>query len=112
MLVLSAPLHAGDRKSAAEWGDSGLFAERFVARHVVSLPAHPRFAFAPVSAFDGRAEHFVEGHATSAADQRERATGPIDRKITLFRFNTKRFGEVGVHPLLGGVKGLQVSVGF
>lgn len=113
MLIVGEPVHAGDRKSAAASSDSGLFGEHFVAPHVASLPTHSAGgAFTPVGSFEARAEHAFEAHPSTTAEPRERANGPIDRKITLFHFNTTRFGEVGVHPLLGGVKGLQVSVGF
>jgi hypothetical protein len=103
---------AGGRKSAFDAADGGLFAERFVAPRVASLPGNRgSFAFSPASTFDSRSERLAEIHAQSNAGDRQRATGPLDRKISLFRFNTK-FGEIGVHPLLGPAKGLQFSLGF
>ena len=110
--VASQPAVAGERKSSRDSIDNAFFAERFVPSHVASASVqHATFGLSPVSALDSRPEHFVENHVGSHADERERAAGPIDRKIRLFHFNTK-FGEVGVHPLLGSAKGLQFSLGF
>ena len=110
--VASQPAVAGDRRSFRDSIDSGLFAERFMPPQVASASIHhATFGLSPVTAFDSRPEHFVENHATGHAADSARATGPIDRKVRLFHFRTK-FGEVGVHPLLGSAKGLQFSLGF
>ena len=110
--IASQSAAAGDRKSFRDSIDSGVFAEQFTSPRVASVSVHHvSFGSPPVTAFDSRPEHFVENHASAHAAETDRTTGSIDRKISLFHFNTK-FGEVGVHPLLGSAKGLQFSLGF
>ena len=110
--IASQPAAGGDRKSFRSSTDNDLFAERFMPAHSASASvSHAPLDLSPVTAFDSRPEHFVENRTNGHVDGREHASGPIDRKIRLFHFNTK-FGEVGVHPLLGSAKGLQFSLGF
>ena len=112
MVVVAQSAFAGGRKSAVDSNESDLFGERFVAPHVASESLrHPGLGLSPVTAFDSRPERFVESHANGSASERERMNGRLDRRVRLFHFNTK-FGEVGVHPLLGSAKGLQFSLGF
>src|SRR5436305_12342234 len=87
MAIATQPAAAGDRKSSRDSIDSGLFAEQFMSPHVASVSAHhATFGLSAVSAFDSRPEHFVENRASGHANERDRATGPIDRKISLFHF--------------------------
>jgi len=37
---------------------------------------------------------------------------PERRTITLFHFSTRKLGEVSVQPVVGGVNGAQLSIGF
>src|SRR4051812_45877396 len=42
----------------------------------------------------------------------EPASRPHHKTITFFRFTTSKLGEVSVQPVVGGVNGAQLSIGF
>jgi len=42
----------------------------------------------------------------------ESTARPERKTITLFRFSTRKLGEVSVQPVVGGVNGAQLSIGF
>ena len=42
----------------------------------------------------------------------EPASRPQHKTITFFRFTTSKLGEVSVQPVVGGVNGAQLSIGF
>jgi hypothetical protein len=74
---------------------------------------HGEFSFVAVTPLGPRAgdqSRLLQGDSV----QREKgpATPPAERKsITFFRLNPK-LGDVSVQPVVGGVNGAQLSVGF
>jgi hypothetical protein len=77
-------------------------------------PGRGEFSFLPVSPLESRLSRSANNApATSGDEQKEK--GPIpprERKsVTFFRLDSK-YGDVSVQPVVGGVNGAQLSVGF
>jgi hypothetical protein len=76
------------------------------------------YSFSPVSPLAHKSEVGNEPSArvTYVAAQTKEAgpaTAPSERKtITFFRFSNSKLGEVSVQPVVGGVNGAQLAVGF
>jgi hypothetical protein len=115
------PAHAGERKAVGS-----RHAEASSARHLIVVTAPLQSAGenhaggmramqgrsdlsgAPVRPLETRLSPGVAGGGLgekAATPRRER------KGITFFRLNPK-FGDVSVQPVIGGVNGAQVSVGF
>jgi hypothetical protein len=122
------PAHAGDRKSAARHAEtinrSVVFAVQ--ARSLrADVPQTMRsgvtsqrgeFSFSPVSPLETRARsqvHPATRRADSGNEEREKGpTSPRERRnVTFFRLDPK-FGDISVQPVVGGVNGAQLSVGY
>jgi hypothetical protein len=75
----------------------------------VGNAGHGEFSFAPVSPLGTE----VGGQRSEVGSgKRGPSTSPRERKsLTLFRLDPK-FGDVSVQPVVGGVNGAQVSLGF
>lgn len=69
--------------------------------------------FFPVSPFESRTPRSGDRASTSGDEQKAgQPTPPSERKsITFFRFGSA-VGGVSVQPVVGGVNGAQLSVGF
>jgi hypothetical protein len=69
--------------------------------------------FGSVSPFEARLSR--AGDRVSATEEARNESGPARRRerssITFFRFGSK-LGEVSVQPVVGGVNGAQLSLGF
>jgi hypothetical protein len=125
------PARAGDHKNAAA-DYAGVVTHHFnVAAQIRSglhaeLPHMLRFgvtsrqgeganefSFVAVSPFESRLARSGDKASMSDAGQKEKGASPRpERKsITLFRFDSK-LGSVSVQPVVGGVNGAQLSVGF
>jgi hypothetical protein len=118
--------YAGDRKSAAAQQAQGALVHRVVfvspakfsgddhaARNSMKLQGRGDLPFFPVSPFEARAAHASE-KALGDDQQREKGptTAPRERKgVTFFRFDSK-VGAISVQPVVGGVNGAQLSLGF
>jgi hypothetical protein len=117
------PAHGGDRKSASA-RDAETFNHRVVlaAQTRTSLRAEVpqtmhsgvtsrrgEFSFSPVSPFELRARSQVP----VANEEKEKGpTSPRERRnVTFFRLDPK-FGDISVQPVVGGVNGAQLSVGY
>jgi hypothetical protein len=117
------PVQAGDRKSAAG-------REQRVAAHQLALPtraglsadSHMRISkvnrpgevpFSPVRPLEVRlVPASYKASASDDGQSAKRSTPRRERKgLTLFRVNPK-FGDISVQPVIGGVNGAQISVGF
>jgi hypothetical protein len=99
-LALLPTARAGDRKSE-------------ITSHKAEVG---RPAFAMVSAFSGHAFTAVTAaQATSTRKDEPKESGqaahPQHKTITFFRLNPK-LGDVSVQPVVGGVNGAQLSIGF
>ena len=74
----------------------------------VSYAGHGDLAFAPVSPLGSE----VRGQRSEVGSGKGPKTTPRERKsLTFFRLDPK-FGDVSVQPVVGGVNGAQVSLGF
>ena len=101
VVFLLQPAAAGERREKAEIRavksesrDSAFFAKAvFSARTAVT---------ADTTAAGRKAEP-----RTSAEPSR-----PEHKPLTFFRFRTEKLGEVSVQPVVGGVNGAQLSIGF
>lgn len=75
----------------------------------------PQYSFSPVSPFASKSAGNAPASRSAAADRTRQAgpaTTPTERKpITFFRLDPK-FGDVSLRPVVGGVNGAQVSLGF
>jgi hypothetical protein len=116
-------VHAGDRKQAgARRGETFTRAVIFSAQARSGLSADaPQtmragvtsrrgdFSFSPVSPLEARARPQVQ----SGNEKKENApTSPHERRnVTFFRLDPK-FGDISVQPVVGGVNGAQLSVGY
>jgi hypothetical protein len=73
------------------------------------------FSFSPVSPLAPRSGNEPTAHKASVTGQAKEegpTTDPAERKaVTFFRLNPK-FGDVSVQPVVGGVNGAQLAVGF
>jgi hypothetical protein len=117
------PAYGGDRKQAA-----ARHAETFNRSVVFAVPARSsvsadvpqtmrsgvtsrrgEFSFSPVSPLESRARPQVQ----SGNEEKEKApTSPRERRnVTFFRLDPK-FGDISVQPVVGGVNGAQLSVGY
>jgi hypothetical protein len=69
--------------------------------------------FSPITPFESRSARPDDQAVTRERDQKEKGSAPRpERKtITLIRFDSK-LGNVSVQPVVGGVNGAQLSVGF
>jgi hypothetical protein len=117
------PAHGGDRKQAsARRAETFARGVVFAARARFSLRAdipqtmrsgvmsrRGEFSFSPVSPLQARARAQVP----SGNEEKEKApTSSRERRnVTFFRLDPK-FGDVSVQPVVGGVNGAQLSVGY
>lgn len=125
VVLLQQPVEAGERKAAergmrnAEVG----FARRSQVGTGNGERGIQKFTTANLSqggsmsgAMGGQLVFAPTGPAmtTRKAEPRESEAGaqPKRKTITFFRFNNSKLGEVSVQPVVGGVNGAQVSVGF
>jgi hypothetical protein len=115
------PAHGGDRKQAAarpaETFTRGVvFAARARSSVSADVPQTMRsgvtsrrgeFSFSPVSPLEARARSQVQ-----PKNEEKGPTSPHERRnVTFFRLDPK-FGDVSVQPVVGGVNGAQLSVGY
>jgi hypothetical protein len=117
------PAHGGDRKQAsarhAETISGGVvFAAQARSGLRASVPQtmpsgvtsrRGEFSFSSVSPFEARALSQVK----PGTEEKERGpTSPRERRnVTFFRLDPK-LGDISVQPVLGGVNGAQLSVGY
>ena len=131
-LVLQ-PAQAGDRERAAvqvhhlgasihrvavvNRGENGGLriengAQRQSSEVRVGNPVHGEFSFLPVTPLGTNAPSPRDRGTTTRQGETGPSTSPRERKtITFFRLDPK-FGDVAVQPVVGGVNGAQLSVGF
>jgi hypothetical protein len=120
------PAQAGDRKSALDRLAEGVSLHKvgFVSpakssgddhavRNSMKVQERGDLPFFPVTPFEARVPH--AGDKVSGTDQ-QREKGPTTtprerRGITFFRFDSK-VGAISVQPVVGGVNGAQLSLGF
>ena len=128
------PAHAGDRKPAAvrhaeisnhnsvvvaharsagnNFGGSRVRQDYSVAGSV-KAQGRSEFFFLPVSPLESKVSSSANKTSTSSDEQKEK--GPIpprERKnVTFFRLDPK-LGDISVQPVMGGVNGAQLSVGY
>jgi hypothetical protein len=124
------PAHAGDRKSVAVTtyhAAAAASARNFVfaaqvrssgddhgGGSIMKVQGRGDLPFFPVTPLESRLPRSGTAASTSDDQQKEKGptTPPHERKsITLFRFDSK-LGNVSVQPVVGGVNGAQLSVGF
>lgn len=118
-LLAWQPAEAGERKPVAATRHSEMSARPVMvaalprslgADHGNSMRAMPgrgEVAGLPVRPLETRLSRADHRPATGADEQ-----GRHERKsVTFFRLNAK-FGDVSVQPVVGGVNGAQISVGF
>ena len=116
------PAQAGDRKSGAG-------REARASVHPMVAPVRAAFsadhhapigkvekpgevAYFPVRPLEARLVSSGRASAGDRQQEEERSTSRRERKgLTLFRVNPK-FGDISVQPVIGGVNGAQISVGF
>lgn len=103
------PVHAGDRKPAADRYPISLV-DVFPAGHQRSSRANHG------SGASGSFEDFDSKNFRAAAKElreKERGVSPVKerKQITLFHFDSK-LGDVSVEPVVGQVNGAQMSVNF
>ena len=132
MLVVQ-PAQAGERETAAAQAhhlgasihrvamvnrgeDRGLRIENGAQRQRsevrVGNPVHGEFSFLPVTPLRTDPPSPRDRGTTARQGEQGPATPPRERKsITFFRLDPK-FGDVAVQPVVGGVNGAQLSVGF
>ena len=117
-----APLHevqAGERKFAVMSGARSNFQPAVARLHG---NATGEYSFSPVSPLASRSAVRSQGEygnarpsgnaAAGAAKETGPTTAPSQRKaVTFFRLDPK-FGDVSVQPVVGGVNGAQLAVGF
>jgi hypothetical protein len=75
--------------------------------------AHPVFATATAfttPAFASAASRPVP--PVGSAKVAPRVSEPERKTITLLRFTSRKLGEISVQPVVGGVNGAQLSIGF
>jgi hypothetical protein len=117
------PAHGGDRKQAAERHAETVTRGVVVANNARSnlradVPQTMRsgvtsrrseFSFSPVSPL----ESSTRSQAQPGHEEKEKApTSPRERRnVTFFRLDPK-FGDISVQPVVGGVNGAQLSVGY
>jgi len=128
------PAHAGGRKPAparhAETVPRGVvFAAQARPGFRTDVPQAMRsgvlsgrgeFSFSPVSPLESRTRSQVASAFPRTTWERERSQagsqkGPLPpherRNVTFFRLDP-RFGDISVQPVVGGVNGAQLSVGY
>jgi hypothetical protein len=112
------PAHAGDRKQASvRHGE--ISSQRVVfatqARstgdsyggRIIKAQGRGEFSFAPVSPLTSA----VRGQRSEVGSQKGSAAQGERKNVTFFRLDPK-FGDVSVQPVMGGVNGAQLSVGY
>ena len=113
------PAHGGDRKQAsarnAETLNRSVFPVR--ARSLsADVPQMMRsgvtsrrgeFTFSPVSPLESRARSQVQ----SGNEEKAPTSARERRNVTFFRLDPK-FGDISVQPVVGGVNGAQLSMGY
>jgi hypothetical protein len=115
MAFYQQPAEAGEQKLAAanlSFGGAEVRAVRPLASNTTFSPTTVFAAKATVSAnrSPGQTEALAARKEKTAESQP--ASRPERKTITLFRFTTSKLGEVSVQPVVGGVNGAQLSVGF
>jgi hypothetical protein len=118
------PAQAGDRKAATTLHAASLTHSVISAAPVRSsgdnsgggslkVQGRGDLPFSAVSPFETRLPRSGDKASTSDEQQKEKGPPPPhERKsITFFRFDSK-FGGVSLQPVVGGVNGAQLSVGF
>jgi hypothetical protein len=117
------PAQAGERKSAAVQvrhlgaavhnivfaAQARSAGDNFAGGHLRQGYGGPReLSFVPVSPLGTE----VRGQKSEVGSPKGPSTSPRERKsLTFFRLDPK-FGDVSVQPVVGGVNGAQVSLGF
>ena len=119
--LAAEPAAAGERKSGGAIGHA-----RLIGVHAIVVPAptrssgdsvgrnaklsgHAELSFVSVSPLGSE----VKGSKPAAANERRGpATPASERKNIKFFQMSSRLGEVSLQPVVGGVNGAQVSLGF
>jgi hypothetical protein len=117
------PAYGGDRKQASArhaetFNRSVVFAARARSSVSADVPQTMRsgvtsrrgeFSFSPVTPLESRTRPQVQ----SGNEEKEKGlTSPRERRsVTFFRLDPK-FGDISVQPVVGGVNGAQLSVGY
>ena len=115
-------VQAGERKAGAGNSGASLHKAVFGAQSgsaggnsaTISKMQRPgEFSVLPVRVLETRSFSVSSKASTSDNDQSERRSTPRQERkgITFFRLDPK-FGDVSVQPVIGGVNGAQISVGF
>jgi hypothetical protein len=113
------PAHGGDRKQAsarhAETFNRSVFAVR--ARSLsADVPQMMRsgvtsrrgeFSFSPVSPLESRTRPQVQ-----SGNEEKAPTSPRERRNVIFFRLDPKFGDISVQPVVGGVNGAQLSMGY
>ena len=115
------PAHAGDRKQlSVRRAETSIQRVVFAAQarstgdsyggRIIKAQGRGEFSFSPVSPLESRLSRSAN---TSSDEQKQKGpTAPRERKnVTFFRLDPK-FGDVSVQPVVGGVNGAQLSVGY
>jgi len=111
------PAHAGDRKPAAvRHAEISIpnFVVAALARSAgVKAQGRSEFFFSPVSPLESKVSSSADKTSTSSDEQKEKGpVPPRERKnVTFFRLDPK-LGDISVQPVMGGVNGAQLSVGY
>jgi hypothetical protein len=119
------PAQADDRKPAAARhaagsGHSFAFAVQARSagddrggRSMMKVQGRGDLPFFPVSPFESRLPRSGDRASTSGDEKKDKepTSRPERKSITFFRFGSK-LGDVSVQPVIGGVNGAQLSVGF
>lgn len=100
--VAIQPADARDPKTSS--GGERHAAELMVARAGRAMAGHASFASSSASEeLPARDDALAKHHVAVPPDEH--------KTLTLFRFDSK-FGEISVQPVVGSVKGAQLSIGF
>ena len=111
-VALAAPVRAGLRADVPQTlrhtVGSPVTAGKLKTEVGVSNAGHGEISFAPVSPLSAE----TRNQRADAGSGSGPKTAPRERKsVTFFRLDPK-FGDVSVQPVVGGVNGAQVSLGF
>jgi hypothetical protein len=113
------PAHGGDRRQAsarhAETFNRSVFAvrSRSLSADVPQMmrsgvtSRRGEFTFSPVSPLESRARSQVQ----SVNEEKAPTSARERRNVTFFRLDSK-FGDISVQPVVGGVNGAQLSMGY
>lgn len=119
------PAHAGDRKQlSVRHAETSIQRVVFAAQarstgdsyggRIIKAQGRGEFSFSPVSPLESRLSRSQVAGAFPSTT-RERGKRPVSqgerKNVTFFRLDPK-FGDVSVQPVMGGVNGAQLSVGY